>query len=317
MRIIDRIEKDFPKLVRPVLTIGNFDGVHRGHQALFERVKEWAKEIEGQSVVMTFHPHPMVVLSPENRPQFITPYERKLQLIEDSGVDVTIVAPFDRDFARVSAPHFIEEFLVERIRVRAIVVGHDYRFGRNREGDTRLLKEMGKRFGFEVETVAGIEIDGILVSSTAIRKLIKDGDLQRANKLLGRPYEIRGKVIKGRDRGGRILGFPTANIQLGDQISPKFGVYVVEVDVNGTTYGGAANLGVNPTFGDNRVSLEVYILNFNRNIYGKTIVVRFLSRIRDETAFSSPKALKEQIQRDVEMVKSFFKCKGACLLAGS
>ncbi|MEJ5349599.1 MAG: bifunctional riboflavin kinase/FAD synthetase [Desulfosoma sp.] len=316
MRVIRRLEDIQKPLQNPVMTIGNFDGVHRGHKVLFHRVVDWAKKLGGQSVVMTFDPHPLQVLAPSGGPDFITSPGKKLQLIEAEGIDVTIVVPFSKDFAQISAHDFVKDLLVDRIGVRGIVVGYDYRFGRNREGDIRLLRELGNRYGFQVEMVSGIELEGTLVSSTAIRQLIRDGQMEEAERLLGRPYEIVGRVVKGRERG-RLLGFPTANVDIQKQVAPKPGVYAVEVEIEGETYGGAANFGWNPTFGDPTPSLEVHVLDFEGNLYGKDIAVRFVERIRDERRFPGPEALVAQIQRDVETVRSILTSKKPMALAAS
>ncbi|GKT10091.1 bifunctional riboflavin kinase/FAD synthetase [Desulforhabdus sp. TSK] len=296
-------------LKNPVITIGNFDGVHYGHQILFQQVKDWAHEIQGQSVVMTFNPHPLEVLFPGKGPACITPHEQKLELIAAYGIDVTIVIPFDKDFAKISAHDFVTRLLVEKIGVKAVVVGYDYRFGRNRQGDIDFLQKMGEQYGFEVRTLSGIRMAKTVVSSTAIRQLIKDGNIREVNRLLGHPYEISGTVVTGRQRGGHLLGFPTANIKMSCQAPPRPGVYVAQAIVDGTTYGGAVNLGYNPTFGDTPFTLEVHILDFNEDIYGKTVTVRFFDRLRDEMRFSGIDELREQISRDVlktrEMLKHF------------
>lgn len=317
MEIIVGIDSIQRSLKNPVLTIGNFDGVHRGHQALFRRVLEWARTLDGESVVMTFHPHPVDVLSPGKGPVFITPHERRLQLIADCGIDVTIVVPFDPQFARISAHDFVKSVLVETIGAKAIVVGYDYRFGFGREGNIEYLKTLGGDYGFEVETVSGIQLDGTVVSSTAIRELIREGELKKAQSLLGRPYEVRGVVMKGRERGGRLLGFPTANINLSTslQASPKPGVYVVEVKIGDATYGGAANLGYNPTFGDVDLSLEAHILDFSGDLYGEWITVRFLDRLRDEKRFSGPEELALQIRKDVEKARDILRNRSSSGLA--
>ena len=299
MEVIVGIDKLARKLNKPAITIGNFDGVHWGHRVLFDKVKDWANRLQGQSVVMTFHPHPIEVLAPGNGPRFITRHQRKLELIAASGIDAAIVVPFSREFAAISARDFVQSILVERVGVKAVIVGHDYRFGRNREGDIEFLRRLGDELGFTVEMVSGIQMDGMVVSSTVIRRLIQDGDLEEANKLLGRLYEISGTVVPGRQRGGRLLGFPTANIRMNDQVPPKPGVYVVEVELDGMTYGGAANLGYNPTFGGTDLSLEVHILDFSQDIYGTAITIKFIARLRDERRFSGPEALIEQIHQDV------------------
>jgi riboflavin kinase/FMN adenylyltransferase len=287
----------------PAITIGNFDGVHLGHKALFQKVKEWARKLDGESVVMTFHPHPLQVLRPANGPAFITLHEQKLALIESCGIDAVVVIPFSIEFAQITATDFVKDLLVGKIGAKAIVVGYDYRFGRNREGDTEFLRKMGEQHGFELEVVSGIQTEGVVVSSTIIRRLICDGRIREAGSLLGRPYEIRGSVVKGRDRGGRLLGFPTANVCMSTQAAPKPGVYAVMVEVDDKQYMGAANLGYNPTFENTDLSLEVYILDFSENIYGKPIMVRFIDRLRDEKRFSGLDELIAQIQKDVEITR--------------
>jgi riboflavin kinase / FMN adenylyltransferase len=299
MEVFEGIDHIRRSIKNPVLTIGNFDGVHRGHQALFQKVKEWAQKLQGESVVMTFHPHPLQVLFPGKGPDFITSHERKLELIASCGIDATIVIPFSKEFAKISAKEFVKDILVDSIGVKGIVVGYDYRFGHGREGDLAFLRKMGEEYDFEVDIVSGIQIDELVVSSTAIRRLIREGDLREANKLLGRCYEVTGTVVTGRQRGGKLLGFPTANIHMSCQAPPRPGVYVVQVQVEGKTYGGAANLGYNPTFGDTALTLEVHIFDFNQNIYGKPISVRFIDRLREEKRFSGPEELSEQIQKDV------------------
>jgi len=316
MKVIRSVQDIQKPLHNPVMTIGNFDGVHRGHKVLFRRVVDWAKKLGGQSVVMTFDPHPLQVLAPSRGPDFITSHGKKLELIEAEGIDVTIVIPFSTDFAQISAHDFVKDLLVDRIGIKGIVVGYDYRFGRNREGDIRLLRDLGGRYGFQVEMVSGIELEGTLVSSTAIRQLIRDGDIREAERLLGRPYEIVGRVVKGRERG-RLLGFPTANVDIQKQVPPKPGVYAVEVDIDGETYMGAANFGWNPTFGDPTPSLEVHVLDFDGNLYGKEIAVRFIERIRDERRFSGPEALVAQIHQDVETVRSILTARKPLALAAS
>jgi riboflavin kinase / FMN adenylyltransferase len=307
MEVIEGIADIQRQLKNPVITMGNFDGVHRGHQALFRKATEWAGKISGVSVVLTFHPHPLQVLMPDQGLVFITSHERKLELIASCGIDVAIVVPFNRHFAQISARDFVKTLLVDRIGPKAVIVGEDYRFGYGREGDTAFLHKMGSEYGFKVETVSGIEMDGTVVSSTLIRHLIQEGDLREANRLLGRFYEISGVVVPGHQRGGRVLGFPTANISLSGQAPPKPGVYVVEVEVDEGTYGGAANVGYNPTFGGTELSVEVFLFDFDRNIYEKTIRVYFIDRLRDEKRFSGPDELAAQIRHDVEVAKDILR----------
>jgi riboflavin kinase/FMN adenylyltransferase len=273
-----------------------------GHQALFRRIKQWAGELNGESVVVTFDPHPLEVLFPKKAPSFITSHRHKLDLIASCGIDATIVIPFDREFSRMSAREFVEVILVEKIGTRAIVVGHDYRFGHSREGDIPFLMQLGEQYGFEVEIVSAIRMNNHPVSSTSIRRMIASGNIRDANKLLGRLFEVSGTVIPGRKRGVS-LGFPTANIRMPPLTSPRTGVYVIEAEVDGKRYGGAANLGYNPTFGDTELSLEAHLFDFNQDIYGKPITIRFIDRLRDERRFSGPEELSEQIKKDVETAK--------------
>lgn len=303
MQVFQGIENIQRSLKNPVLTIGNFDGVHRGHQALFRKAREWADELGGESVVLTFNPHPLQVLAPDQGLVFITPHERKLELIALCGIDVAIVVPFSTEFAQMSASDFVKVLLVDRIGPKAIVVGEDYRFGYGREGDTHYLQRMGGQYGFRVATVSGVQLGGTVVSSTLIRQLIQEGDLPGANSLLGRSYEISGMVVPGHQRGGRLLGFPTANISLAGQAPPKLGVYAVRVKVGEATYGGAANVGYNPTFGGTVLSIEVFLFDFDENIYDRFIRVYFLERLRDEKRFSGPDELASQIRKDVEKAK--------------
>jgi riboflavin kinase/FMN adenylyltransferase len=302
MQVFHGIECVGRKLRNPAITIGNFDGVHKGHQALFKRVKQWAEKLKGESAVVTFDPHPLEVLFPKKAPSFITSHRQKLDLIASCGIDAVIVIPFDHQFSKISALDFVEIVLVEKIGARAIIVGHDYRFGHSREGDITFLKQLGKQHGFEVETVAGIKVDDYVVSSTTIRQMIVSGNIKEANKLLGRYFEVSGTVIPGRKRGVT-LGFPTANIKMPALTSPRTGVYVIEAEVDGKTHGGAANLGYNPTFGDTDLSLEAHLFDFDADIYGKPITIRFIDRLRNEARFSSPDELVAQINKDVETAK--------------
>lgn len=302
MQVFHGIKAVRGKLHNPAITIGNFDGVHRGHQALFEKVKHWAEKLGGQSTVVTFDPHPIEVLSPQNAPAFLTRHRLKMDLIAACGIDATVVIPFNHIFSRMLAREFVEIVLVEHIGAKAIVVGYDYRFGQGREGDIAFLRQLGGEYGFAVDTVTGIRVHDTVVSSTAIRQMIAGGKIRDANALLGRYFEVSGEVITGQKRGVA-LGFPTANIRMPPMASPPTGVYVIEAEVEGKTYGGAANLGYNPTFGANDLSLEAHLFDFNQNIYGKTIVIRFIDRLRDERRFSGPAELIVQIEKDVAAAK--------------
>jgi len=302
MQVFHGIQTVQRKLKNPAITIGNFDGVHKGHQALFQRVKQLAEELNGESVVVTFDPHPLEVLFPKKAPSFITSHRHKLDLIASCGIDATIIIPFDHEFSRMSAREFVEAVLVEKIGARAFVVGHDYRFGHSGGGDIAFLKKLGEQYGFKVQIVTGLRVNDTVVSSTAIRQMIVSGNIKEANRLLGRFFEVSGTVIPGRKRGVS-LGFPTANIRMPAITSPRTGVYVVQAEVDGKTYGGAANLGYNPTFGDTDLSLEAHLFDFDQDIYGKPITVRFIDRLRNELRFSSPAELAAQIRKDVDTAK--------------
>jgi len=291
---------------RAVVTIGNFDGVHIGHQALFYEVIERAHAIDGTSIAITFEPHPLRVLNRNASPPLITIFEQKVELIERSGLDVLISIPFTLEFAAISARRFVEDLLVRKIGMKAIVVGEDYAFGKNREGDIELLSALAPRLGYEVVVTGMIRtVKGTLdrISSTAIRELVQAGEMAQAGRMLGRHFQLRGTVVTGRDRGGKLLGFPTANLKLEDELCPKTGIYAVAVEIEDRLLQGVANIGYSPTFDDMQFTVEVHILDFNEMIYGRKIRVNFTKRIRDEAKFASLAALKAQITADVEAAR--------------
>ncbi|MFO7785804.1 MAG: bifunctional riboflavin kinase/FAD synthetase [Thermodesulfobacteriota bacterium] len=306
MELITSLSQVKHPLINPVLTIGNFDGVHEGHKALFRKVRDRARELEGQSVVMTFDPHPIRVMKPGNGPPLITPIGQKLELIGMTGIDVTLCLPFTREFAAVSAEDFVRTILVDLLGIRELVVGYDYSFGAGRRGDIALLKNMGKDLGFEVHVVEPITIDGLPVSSTSIRHLVRDGDLAGAKRLLGRDYQIRGTVVHGEGRGAHLLEIPTANLRPVDELVPRKGVYAVFVHFDGLTYRGVTNIGNNPTFGQNELSIETHLLDFSGDLLGRSIRIDFLERLRDERAFRSVNDLSDQIARDIQRAAAVF-----------
>jgi len=306
MAIISDLQQLKEPLINPVLTIGNFDGVHKGHLALFDMVKERARSIGGQSALMTFDPHPIKVMKPGNGPPLITLTQQKLELIEDADIDVIFCIPFTKEFASISASEFVQNILVDRIGVREIVVGYDYTFGQGRKGDIGLLQEMGGTLGFMVHVVEPVHVGDKLVSSTSIRKLVQDGNLSEAKQLLGRDYQILGTVVRGKDRGGRLLGFPTANLELIDELVPKVGVYAVKIAVGDQSLDGVTNIGYNPTFGKGPFSVETHILDFKEDLLGRSIRVKFVKRLRDERPFGSVKDLSDQIGRDVLSARKLF-----------
>jgi len=302
MQIIQDIETIKEPFKSAVITIGNFDGVHIGHQALFHEVIERAEAMDGTAIAMTFEPHPIRVIKQNGYPPLITLYEQKAELIEKAGIDVLICIPFTMDFAALSARTFVEEILIERIGMKAVIVGQDYTFGNRREGNVELLKQYGDEMGFEVivaEWIQATDADNHRISSTAIRELVTEGAMKRAGKMLGRNYQIRGTVARGRDRGGKLLGIPTANLNLQDELCPKAGVYAVIVSYDGRRYPGVANIGYSPTFDDHVFTVEAHILDFKKDIYGEKIMIDFVERLRGEIKFSGIDELIEQIDRDI------------------
>lgn len=297
-------------LKNPVLTIGNFDGVHKGHLALFDKVKTLARDIQGQSVVMTFEPHPIKVVKPGNGPPLITPVEQKLKLIADTGIDMILCLPFNKEFAGISANDFVNELLVKKIGVKEIVVGYDYSFGAGRQGNIDFLKKMGDELGFRVHVVEPIHLNSTLVSSTSIRNLVKDGNLSEAKRLLGRDYQITGIVKTGMGRGGKMLGFPTANLIPVDELIPRKGVYAVKAYIHDKEYNGVCNIGVNPTFGGTALSIETHVLDFSGDIVGEKFTIKFISRLRDEATFKSKDELADQIERDVVKAREILEMNG-------
>ena len=310
---MDTIIRDLDCLETPlknaVVTIGNFDGVHKGHWVLFKKVIERAKSINGHSVVITFDPHPIKVMKPGNGPSLITPIDQKLHLISRTGVDHIFCLSFTKEFASIQAKDFVEALLIKKIGMREIVVGYDYAFGRHREGDIALLRQLGQELGFKVHVVEPIHIDKTLVSSTSIREFIQEGELLKAKLLLGRDYQISGKVVKGMNRGGRLLGFPTANLESIDELIPKRGVYAVTVDMDENSYHGVSNIGYNPTFGNNALSVETHVLDFSGDLLDKVIKINFIERLRDEKTFNGVKELSDQIAKDIHKARESLKRK--------
>ncbi len=312
-----KIYTDLMDIKRPfhkaALTIGNFDGVHLGHQALFRKVVDIAKETGGDKVALTFHPHPMKVLRPDNPPKLISTLEQKMELIMASGIDHLVCFPFTREFAATSARDFVEGILWHSLGVADLVVGYDYACGKGRQGDISFLRQMGKQLGFRVHVVPPVKVDGRTVSSTAIRELVRQGNMQDVKKMLGRYYQIRGVVRKGKRRGGPVVGFPTANLAINkEDLCPRPGVYAVQVVHGEHSHCGVVNIGYNPTFGDNKLGAEVHIFDFSKDIYGHEIKVNLVERIRGERKFSGAKELAAQISKDIELAREILRQAGVC-----
>ena len=289
-----------------VVTVGTFDGVHRGHQLVLERTVEQARLGELSSIAVTFDPHPLDVVNPSAAPPLLTLWDEKLEAIAQSPVEQLAVVPFTTELAALTAEEFVERVLIARFGMRELLIGHDHGFGRGRAGDVESLRLLGRRRGFPVEVVAPVlGSDNAPVSSTTIRRAIAHGDLARAADGLGRRYSFAGHVTQG-ERRGRLLGFPTLNLQLASRrkLLPPHGVYAVHVETRRRAYGGMMNLGPRPTFGDTRVSLEVHLFDGEGDWYGQTIRVEFVSRLRETMKFGGPDELIAQLQRDAEHAQS-------------
>ncbi len=302
MEILRVREKIYQKFSSPSVAIGNFDGVHLGHREIISRTVSSAHSRGKEAVVYTFDPHPRVVLNKvKDVPRINTETERQ-QILEDLGIDVLILAEFTPEYASQAPHQFVENTLVEELGVRSLFVGENYRFGKGRSGTASMLKNTGHELGFTVHVVPSVKVDGVVVSSSGIRKLLLAGEIRKANCLLGREFKIAGKVIHGHSRGKK-LGFPTANIKPDPKLCPPDGVYAVRCivgDDRSNVMSGVMNIGWNPTFKDRRVSYEAHILDFDRDIYGQRIEVLVVDRIRPELTFSDVEELRDQIRKDIE-----------------
>jgi riboflavin kinase/FMN adenylyltransferase len=283
------------------VTIGNFDGVHIGHQRLIARVRDLAAGLGVPSVVITFEPHPLRFFTGKKTPPFITLYEQRSELIKALGIDHLLCLEFNQELAGMSPEEFVRRILVEGLKVRELVIGYDYAFGKGRAGNYGLLTVLGKQWGFGVEQLEPVMVDQAIVSSTRIRDLVEAGDVWAAKSLLGRFYRVSGSVVHGLDRGGKLLGFPTANVHLVDELFPKTGVYCCWAEVDGQVHQAVANIGYNPTFGNDVLSVEVHILDLKADLYDKTLKVHFVQRLRGERKFSSLDELKSQIGKDIAL----------------
>jgi riboflavin kinase/FMN adenylyltransferase len=282
---------------KPVLALGNFDGVHLGHQAIFRQVLTHAQALGGTSMVFTFDPHPAQVINPEKAPPLLTTFEQKMRLIASLGISVGLRVRFTDTFARQPPEAFVRDILVDQIGVWHLVVGYDCRFGHRRAGTAEWLQETAAIYGYQVTVVPPITEAGMIVSSSNIRQLVTQGQVEDANRLLGRYYAVEGTVIKGFQRG-RTIGFPTANVDVMNDVIPQTGVYAVRVEWQETRYDGVANVGYNPTFANQALSVEAHLFDFEADLYGESLRVAFLRKIRDERKFASVDDLTAQIARD-------------------
>lgn len=291
--------EEFKKLDYAVVTSGTFDGVHYGHQRILQRVNEITGKNGGESVLLTYWPHPRLVLYPEQELYLLSSIEEKTELLSQNHIDHLIILPFTKSFAHLSSEDFIKEILVGQIGTKKLVIGYDHKFGKNREGSFEELKKDGPLYGFEVEEIPKQMIENNAVSSTKIRRALMAGDITTANEYLGRPYCIHGKVIEG-DKIGRTMEFPTANIEVSfkNKLIPAEGIYAVMVDIDDSIHRGMLNIGYRPTFGGTQKRVEVHIFDFGQNIYGKTMRIDFHGRIRSEVKFENAASLKAQLHQD-------------------
>lgn len=306
MRVVSSVQELGESVTRSVVTIGNFDGVHLAHQTLLRRVVQVARAQHLLAAAITFEPHPIKVLSPDHAPKLLTPLRRKVELIAATGIDLLVVLPFGRDLARQSPLEFVRRVLVDPLRASSVHVGPNFRFGYRQSGDTEILEELGKQEGFRVEVVPMLVVRGDRVSSTRIRELLSEGRVQKANRLLGRPFSSRGPIVAGMGVG-RKHTVPTLNLAPIEEQLPKVGVYVTHTLLGGVRHDSVTNVGFKPTFGDHRLTVETFLLNFSGEINEIDMEIEFLYRLRDEMKFQNPAILKVQIQEDARRSLKFFR----------
>lgn len=292
--------QEFKKLENAVVTSGTFDGVHLGHQKILNRLNQVADLTNGQSVVITFYPHPRSVISPDNQiVKLLSTLDEKIGLLENSGVNHLLIIPFTREFSELSSEEFIQKILIETIGTKTLVIGYDHRFGKNREGGFDFLKANKEKYGFDIEEISRQDIENVVVSSSKIRNALQEGDVPSADHFLGRNYSVSGLIVKGKQLG-RTIGFPTANIQVREiaKLIPSDGVYAVKVYYKDDIFGGMLNIGNRPTVDGTYQTIEVNIFDFDQEIYGENLKVEFLQKIRNEKKFNGLDELKAQIAKD-------------------
>jgi riboflavin kinase / FMN adenylyltransferase len=301
--IVIRDIRDFPVLSRAVVTSGTFDGVHVGHQKIIQRLLEITWSTQGQSVVVTYWPHPRLVLDATNQMPLglLSTIEERIEQLSTFPIDYLLIIPFTREFSELSSEKYIQEILIKTIQTKILVIGYDHHFGKNREGDFAYLQQYAPAWGFRVEEIPAQDIDHIAVSSSRIRKALETGNISTANAYLGRPYCLTGTVVPGKQLG-RTIGYPTANISVTDahKLIPAQGIYAVEVLFNGQVYGGMLSIGTNPTVGGTTQTIEVNIFDFYGDIYHQSLTIRFIAYIREEEKFSGLEQLQLKLQHDKE-----------------
>ena len=305
MRIYPSVESISPPLERPVVTLGNFDGVHRGHQYVIARTLQQAGESRRAALRATFRPHPLKVIRPESAPPLLMTHDEKMRRIEETGIAHALVIPFTPAFAQIPAEAFVQQVLHDQLDASAVFVGNNFNFGRGREGNVELLRRLGERLGFEVPEMKDFLVLGSPVSSSRIRRAIQSGEVELARELLGRPFALTGTVVRGDSRGAT-LGFPTANLKTSSEILPGDGVYVTQAATGGREHRSVTNVGTRPTFRDASFAVETHFLDPPGDLYDRELEVRFLARLRPEIRFASKDQLTRQIAADVERAKRFF-----------
>ena len=294
-----------PHLVHPVLALGNFDGLHRGHLKIVERVKRGALERGGTAMAMTFDPHPPRVVRPDKAPPLLMTTAQKLDALHRAGIQSVAIVRFTHELSRWDPETFVRNVLVEWLRVAEVWVGANFLFGRDRSGNFSLLRMLGQRYGFRAEKIDPVRYKEFVVSSTRIRRLVSEGRMDEAGALLGHPYCLDGTVVEGRRRG-RELGFPTANLRTDNELVPPDGVYATMLMVDGVVRGGMTNIGVRPTFGETRRTIETHLFAFDGDLYGRTVRLAFVQRLRDERRFEDVDALRAQLQADQRRAERLF-----------
>lgn len=306
MRVFNDLDSVKEALVRPVVSVGNFDGVHLGHQAILREVVRLSEEMNRPAVAFTFEPHPQKFLMGHKAPPLLTTFSQKMRLLENLGIATAIICPFDENLYRYSAEQFFSEILVRKVGVAHLVEGEDFTFGRGRSGSPELLEKLGMKYGVGVTIMGPVIFEGKPVSSTGIRALIQEGNVTKARTLLGRPYTVEGEKVRGKGRG-RTLGYPTVNLSVENELLPPIGIYAVQVQFGQRTFSGAASLGFNPTFEGDHFSFEVHLLDFGEDIVDEPMSVLFYEKLRDEVKFDSDQELIRQMEADVSQVKRFFR----------
>ena len=298
MKILQSIF-DYKKERKTILTLGTFDGVHLGHQKILKKLVQESKDQNWESILLTFFPHPRMVLKQDSQIQLLNTIEEKSALIKKTGIDTLIIHPFDATFSELSAEDFVKQILVDQLNLSKIIIGYDHKFGKNRSADIHDLIYLGEKYNFEVEQISAKEIDAISISSTKIRKALLEGKIELANLYLGYNYSLEGKIVNGK-KLGRTIQFPTANLEIDKEykLIPANGVYIVSSEINSNVVYGMMNIGNNPTVEGTSKSIEVHFFNFDQDIYNQILNVKLISKIRNENKFDSLESLKSQLQKD-------------------